>query len=357
MLPGPRWRSTSSGPGGSGSSKATASPGSSVQRGSPNPRRTLPSVRMARAAATTSPCAWRATTASSSALLRIDEASGMLGGLSETGEHVWTIGMSGRGERERPLEARQRGSGVQPECPLAGETAGSAAPVPPARPPAPSDRWLRPARARSRSGRRARRPGLRRRSGALDSIQAAAATWRAAREARGQLVVGDVAGEDVPERVLGLVLHRRVACRPHELLPRQLAQRGDDRLRIAIAHRRHGSGPEHLADHRRVGQQRLRVRLESVETGGDQRLHRVGERHLRPLLAAPSSGPSGRADPCPSAGGRTPRRRAGCPRHGRGSGRCSSAGSTVASSNAETRRAVSSSERRREVDRWSRCEA
>ena len=58
--------------------------------------------------------------------------------------------------------------------------------------------------------------------------------------------------------------------------------------RVALAHLRDRSGPEHLADHRRIRQQRLRLWLQRVQPGGDQRLHRLRERHLRTLSQLPA---------------------------------------------------------------------
>ena len=48
-----------------------------------------------------------------------------------------------------------------------------------------------------------------------------------------------------------------------------------DEARFQIAHRRHGTGPEHLPDDRGIGQDRLRLRRKRVEAGGQQGLDRL----------------------------------------------------------------------------------
>ena len=45
----------------------------------------------------------------------------MVGGLAEAGERRGPLGMARRGERERPLEARERGGGVEAERAFPGE--------------------------------------------------------------------------------------------------------------------------------------------------------------------------------------------------------------------------------------------
>ena len=90
------------------------------------------------------------------------------------------------GERECPVEIVDGRGGVKAERPFTGQREEA--------PRGLLQAWLpdppAPGRASQlqggpRSGRPARLPGLPLRSGACDSIQAAAATWRAAREARG----------------------------------------------------------------------------------------------------------------------------------------------------------------------------
>ncbi len=81
----------------------------------------LPRAPIARAAARRSPRARKDAIASSSASAASAEPSGMEGGLSEAGERRGPLGVPGRRERERALEARERGSGVEAERALAGE--------------------------------------------------------------------------------------------------------------------------------------------------------------------------------------------------------------------------------------------
>ena len=265
----------------------------------------------------------------------------MEGGLAEAGERRGPFGVPGWGERERPLEAREGGGGVEAEGAFPGEAEeaqrgclqlGCLLGLPGGVGEVEGGRVVvgeHVGQVFDPLGRLRLDPG-----GGSDVPGGAGGP--------GELVVGDVAGEDVPEGVLGLALHRRLPRRTDELLARQLAQRAGHGLRVALAHRRHGTGPEHLADHRRVRQQRLRVRLEGVQAGGDQRLHRLRERHLRALPAAPSSEPfrtsrsrsfSRRTNSSAYSGLPPARSRIGC---------CNSAGITVASSRADTRRAVSS---------------
>ena len=96
-----------------------------------------------------------------------------------------------------------------------------------------------------------------------------------------KLRVRDVAGQDVPEGVLGLALHRGVPGGTHQLLPRELAQRVDHIGRVAVTHFRDRAGPKDLADHRRIGEQRLALRRQGVQARGDERLDRVRQRNPR----------------------------------------------------------------------------
>ena len=57
---------------------------------------------------------------------------------------------------------------------------------------------------------------------------------------------------------------------------------------VALAHLRDRAGPEDLPDDRGVGEHRLRVGRERVQAGGDQRLHRVGERDLGAFSQLPA---------------------------------------------------------------------
>ncbi len=69
------------------------------------------------------------------------------------------------------------------------------------------------------------------------------------------LRVRDVSDEGVPERVFGLILHRRVACRPDELPLREVVQPLLDLGRLPSAHDGDCTRPEHLADDGRVVEQ------------------------------------------------------------------------------------------------------
>ena len=71
------------------------------------------------------------------------------------------------------------------------------------------------------------------------------------------LPVTDVAHERVPEPVFGLAHHRRAAARPDELLAGQLVQGELHLARLAAAHLRQGTSPEHLPHHGGVLQQAL----------------------------------------------------------------------------------------------------
>ena len=103
----------------------------------------------------------------------------------------------------------------------------------------------------------------------------------------GELPVGDVADEDVAERVLVLAVDRGSPCGGDELTAGKLGERRADSVEVAVAHRRHSTRPEDLPDHGGVGEKRLHVGVEGVETGRDQRLHRLRERHLDAFLQPP----------------------------------------------------------------------
>ena len=66
-------------------------------------------------------CPERARSPPRSACPRLGGSPGLLRGLGEAGERLGPLGMPGRGERERPLEADERDGRVQAERPLAGE--------------------------------------------------------------------------------------------------------------------------------------------------------------------------------------------------------------------------------------------
>src|SRR5262252_3745042 len=71
------------------------------------------------------------------------------------------------------------------------------------------------------------------------------------------LAVRDVPDEHVPERVLGLALHRCPTGRPDELLARELVERELDFAPVAPTHRGQRAGPEDLPEDRRVLQKAL----------------------------------------------------------------------------------------------------
>ena len=155
---------------------------------------------------------------------RLGVASGLEGGLAEAGERLGPFGMSRRGERERPLEVRKRRGGVQPERTLPGEGEE------------PQRRCLElggllglPGGPRELQGRRVvvgedvgevldPLGGL-----GLDPARRGDVT-RGPRGS-GELAVGDVAGQDVPEGVLGLALDRGTPGGTHELLAGELPER------------------------------------------------------------------------------------------------------------------------------------
>ena len=134
----------------------------------------------------------------------------------------------------------------------------------------------------------------------------------------GNLAVGDVADEQMPEGVL--------ADRPRRCCPRSRRTNSfrssacspSSNARPAGPASRERTGPEALADHRGVLEQRLLLRLEQVEPGGDQALDGLGQ---------PADLRRGRAT-C----ARTPRRRAGLPPARASSSACVSAGRTAPSS-------------------------
>src|SRR5205814_2581657 len=66
------------------------------------------------------------------------------------------------------------------------------------------------------------------------------------------LGVGNVANEQMPERVLALALHRARPGGADELLAGELVQRRLYLGRVTTADLGHGAGPEHLAEHGRV---------------------------------------------------------------------------------------------------------
>jgi len=94
------------------------------------------------------------------------------------------------------------------------------------------------------------------------------------------LGVGDVAHEEVPERILALPRHRARTRRSHELLSRQFVQRELDIPLLAAPHLGDGVCPEDLADDCRVLEQALPLGRKRVQAGGDQRLEGVRQHRL-----------------------------------------------------------------------------
>ena len=94
------------------------------------------------------------------------------------------------------------------------------------------------------------------------------------------LAVGDIADEQVQEGVLALALDRRTPLAADELLARQRMQALLDGGPIAPVHLRDRPRPEDLAEDRGILQQRLLLRLEAVEPGGDDSLDGLRQRQL-----------------------------------------------------------------------------
>ena len=94
------------------------------------------------------------------------------------------------------------------------------------------------------------------------------------------LAVGDVADEQVPERVLALAFHRAHPSRANELLTGKLVQ-GELKLAlVAAADLGQSAHPEHLPEHGCVLEQALPLRRKRVQTGGDQSLQALRQLHL-----------------------------------------------------------------------------
>ena len=89
------------------------------------------------------------------------------------------------------------------------------------------------------------------------------------------LRVRDVANQGVPERVLGLVLDRGGPHGADQFLPSQLVQSPSDFAFLTAGHGCHGPGPEHLAHHGRVLEQRLALRGKGVHACADEGLDGV----------------------------------------------------------------------------------
>src|SRR5581483_11481176 len=99
------------------------------------------------------------------------------------------------------------------------------------------------------------------------------------------LAVGDVADEQVAERVLELAGDRGRAVAADELLPLELVQAPLELALLAAGERGERPGPERLADDGRVLAQRLLLRLEQVEACRDHALDALRERLDAPALA------------------------------------------------------------------------
>ena len=102
-------------------------------------------------------------------------------------------------------------------------------------------------------------------------------------------VVGDVADDRVMEGVLRLRGDAAAAQSTHELFPLEAEQRRFDRHVVEPCDRGGSGGPERAPDHRSVPKRRLLVRLERVETAGDEPLHRLRQRQL--AFAQPPAAP------------------------------------------------------------------
>ena len=94
----------------------------------------------------------------------------------------------------------------------------------------------------------------------------------------GNLLVGDIAHERVPERELLLPLDRRDAEGADELTVHELVQLAPGVVARARAHDSGGAVPEHPSDNGRVVEEGLELRPERVEPGRDERLHGLRNR-------------------------------------------------------------------------------
>ena len=94
------------------------------------------------------------------------------------------------------------------------------------------------------------------------------------------LAVGHVSHEQVPERVFALSRDRRPALATHELLSLEPVQGLLGRRPFHSSDLRGGTQPEHLAENRGVLKKHLLFLRQRIEPGGDDSLHRFGERQL-----------------------------------------------------------------------------
>ena len=96
----------------------------------------------------------------------------------------------------------------------------------------------------------------------------------------GDLLVGDVSDEQVPERVLGLTLDRRVPHGTQELLPGDRPQALLHRALVEPAHEGQRARPEDGAHDGGVVEERLPLGRQRVEPGGDHGLDGLGDRDV-----------------------------------------------------------------------------
>jgi hypothetical protein len=90
-----------------------------------------------------------------------------------------------------------------------------------------------------------------------------------------QAAVGDLADEDVLETVGHLARDRRAALGEDEIAQHQAFEHGlDVELRGEMRER---ARPEHAANYGGTAKRTPLVRVETVDPGGDERLHRVGD--------------------------------------------------------------------------------
>ena len=225
-------------------------------------------------------------------VLRFAVASRLRGGLAEPGQRSGPFGVSFGGERERPLEARERGGGVEPEGAFPGERRGTGARVLAAR--RPGRRCPRRGRGRvlRRSGRRARRRGLR--PGRVPSTRS---TWRrrhggrrgmragaGCRRRRGRARARTRTPPPPPSTTAGRA--GRAPCGTSSRSASVTVVRGRGRP----SPRRHRPRRPCRSPPRPASSD-FALRLQGVQPGGDQRLHRVGERHLGPAPQLPARRP------------------------------------------------------------------
>ena len=94
------------------------------------------------------------------------------------------------------------------------------------------------------------------------------------------LAVGDISNEQVQEGVLALARHRGPPLATDELLSLQVVQGLLRGRPLHACDAGGGTQPEDLADHRSVLKQGLLLVGKRIEPGGDDSLHRLGQRQL-----------------------------------------------------------------------------